>query len=216
MQQVRQVSSHPRRPMQSTGHREVVISSAGPFNEVPPQFPYLIVLKDAYSKWPEVLATNSITSSAVINFFGELFTRWGNPEILRCDQGVQFVNAASREFLSERGIQLESSPAYFPQPNGLIERFNRTLINLSQTNLQHGNNWQGSLREILQTYRSLHYPATLFAPFTVLTGGKMTTLASCIQSTQKPHYRNIQQMYKEVTNNKLHYSSSYIKTQRAK
>ena len=37
---------------------------------------YLIVAYDLRSKWPEVRAVNSVTSSVVISFLEELFLRW--------------------------------------------------------------------------------------------------------------------------------------------
>ena len=52
---------------------------------------FLVVVHDVHSKWPEIAATSTVTSSAIIQILIELFSRWGIPEVLQSDNGSQFV-----------------------------------------------------------------------------------------------------------------------------
>lgn len=47
---------------------------------------------------------------------------------IRSDNGGEFANNVLREWLEDRGIKHEFSPAQIPQSNGVIERTNRSLI----------------------------------------------------------------------------------------
>ena len=52
---------------------------------------------------------------------------------VRSDNGTKFKNTHVEEFLDEEGIKHEFSTPYTPQQNGIVERKNRTLIDLART-----------------------------------------------------------------------------------
>ena len=54
---------------------------------------------------------------------------------VRSDNGLEFRNTNIEEFLDEEGIKHEFSAPYTPQQNGLVERKNRTLIEMARTML---------------------------------------------------------------------------------
>ena len=54
---------------------------------------------------------------------------------MRSDNGTEFKNAQVEEFLDEEGIKHEFSTPYTPQQNGVVERKNRTLIDMARTML---------------------------------------------------------------------------------
>jgi transposase InsO family protein len=49
------------------------------------------------------------------------------------DNGSKFKNLQVEEFLEEEGIKHEFSAPYTPQQNGVVERKNRTLIDLESS-----------------------------------------------------------------------------------
>ena len=51
---------------------------------------------------------------------------------LRTDNGKEFVNKSFNEFLSSNGIKRQLTVPYTPQQNGIAERANRTLVELSR------------------------------------------------------------------------------------
>jgi transposase InsO family protein len=54
---------------------------------------------------------------------------------IRSDNGFEFKNLQVEEFLEEEGIKREFSAPYTPQQNGVVERKNRTLIDMARTML---------------------------------------------------------------------------------
>ena len=73
---------------------------------------------------------HSTTSTAIISAFKSVFSRFGIPEILRTDNGPQFSSNEMTEFTSSYGIKHNTSSPYFPQSNGMAERFVRTVKQL--------------------------------------------------------------------------------------
>jgi hypothetical protein len=54
---------------------------------------------------------------------------------IRSDNGTKFKNSQIEGFLEEEGIKHEFSSPYTPQQNGLVERKNRTLLDMARTML---------------------------------------------------------------------------------
>jgi transposase InsO family protein len=55
---------------------------------------------------------------------------------IRSDNGSEFKNLQVEEYLEEEGIKHEFSAPYTPQQNSVVERKNRTLINMARTMLR--------------------------------------------------------------------------------
>ena len=54
---------------------------------------------------------------------------------VRSDNGTEFKNTLVEEFLDKEGIKHAFSTPYTPQQNGVVERKNRTLIDMARTML---------------------------------------------------------------------------------
>ncbi|XP_039747900.1 uncharacterized protein K02A2.6-like [Pararge aegeria] len=98
------------------------IDFAGPFMNKT----FLIVV-DAFSKWPEVLMTNSTNSASVIRHLRNLFATHGICETLVSDNGTSFVSAEMKLFLESNKIRHVTSAPYHPATNGLAERMVQTV-----------------------------------------------------------------------------------------
>ena len=57
----------------------------------------------------------------------------GIPQIVHSDQGQNFESAVLKQTLDAFGIQKSRTTAYHPQGDGLVERFNRSLLQLFRT-----------------------------------------------------------------------------------
>ena len=60
-------------------------------------------------------------------------------ELLRSDNGGEYLSNAFKDFLSSNGIHHQLTVAYTPQQNGVSERMNRTLLDLVRSMLHHRN-----------------------------------------------------------------------------
>ena len=74
-------------------------------------------------------ATSTLTSSVVISFFKELFSRWGPLKKIITDNSKQFVSHNLKKFFKSLHIKHTGSALYHPQANYDVVRFNRFLTN---------------------------------------------------------------------------------------
>lgn len=59
----------------------------------------------------------------------QLFFVMGLPSVMTTDQGREFNNSLNMELMRSLNIEHRLTTPYHPQANGLVERFNQTLIN---------------------------------------------------------------------------------------
>jgi transposase InsO family protein len=99
---------------------------------------YCLVIVDDYScfTWVFFLQKKSQTQETL-----KRFLRWAQNEFglrikkIRSDNGMEFKNSQIQGFLEEEGIKHEFSSPYTPQQNGVVERKNRTLLDMARTML---------------------------------------------------------------------------------
>jgi hypothetical protein len=99
---------------------------------------YCLVIMDDYSRftWVFFLHKKSQTQDTL-----KKFLRWAQNEFglrnkkIRSDNGTEFKNSQIEGFLEEEGINHEFSSPYTPQQNGVMERKNRTLLDMARTML---------------------------------------------------------------------------------
>ncbi len=82
---------------------------------------------DYFSRYPEVRELKSTTSKVIIQHLKSLFSHHGIPEILRSDNGPQFSSLEFAKFASTYEFQHTTSSPRFPQSNGQVERFVKTM-----------------------------------------------------------------------------------------
>ena len=88
---------------------------------------YLLVVTDYYSKWPEIIGLNKISSEKIITELRKLFIKHGIPRTIVSDNGRQFVSKQTEAFLKRVGAKHWRVPLYTPQQHGMVERFNRVI-----------------------------------------------------------------------------------------
>ena len=89
------------------------------------------------------------------------------------------------------GYKKVSTTAYHPQTDGLVERFNRTLISmLAKTVERDGKDWDQQLPFVLFAYRASQQQSTLESPFFLLYGRdpRLPTQTSMVASKTRQHW----------------------------
>jgi transposase InsO family protein len=69
----------------------------------------------------------SIGARDVIAELEQLFERHGRPQVLRSDNGREFVADSLQAWLAEQGVQTAFIEKGSPQQNAFVERFNGTM-----------------------------------------------------------------------------------------
>jgi transposase InsO family protein len=99
---------------------------------------YCLVIVDDYSRftWVFFLQEKSQTQDTLKGFLRRAQNEFGlRIKKIRSDNGTEFKNSQIEGFLEEEGIKHEFSSPYTPQQNGVVERKNRTLLDMARTML---------------------------------------------------------------------------------
>lgn len=88
---------------------------------------HIFVVTDTFSKYNHFFAIRRATADTIIQLIEErIFLTHGVPEIIRCDNGVQFKCKLFENLAKKYGVKVIYNPNYHPSPN-LTERVNRVL-----------------------------------------------------------------------------------------
>ena len=91
--------------------------------------------------------------------------------ILHSDQGTNFNSTLFQELCKLLGIQKTRTTALHPQSDGMVERFNRTILNhLSMYVSRNQTDWDLHIPMLLLAYRSAMHEATGWTPSEMLFG----------------------------------------------
>ncbi|CAC5392160.1 unnamed protein product [Mytilus coruscus] len=137
---------------------------------------YLIVITDYFSKWTESFSVPNHTALTVADkLVTEVFCRFGMPSQIHSDQGREFESELFAQVCSLLNIEKTRTCPYRPQSDGLVERMNRTLIQMLSIFVNDNrNDWDDHLPFLLMAYRSTIQDSTGFSPFKMLFGRNMT------------------------------------------
>ena len=116
-----------------------------------------------------LVTTDSVTLAKVL--VEEVVCHYGVPQYLHSDQGANLVSDVIQSLCTLLGIQRTQTTAYYPQGNGQVERFNRTLVAmLSKVVSDHQKDWNDHLQTVLMAYRTAIHESTGYTPFLVMFG----------------------------------------------
>ena len=144
----------------------------GPLPESSSGNSYILVAADYFTRWVEAYPIPSQEAVVVARkLVNEMFCRFSPPEQLHSDQGRQFESHLLAEVCKLLGIQKTRTTPYHPQSDGLVERWNRTLLQSLATSVEdHPENWDEFVRQICMAYSTSVHPTTGFTPFYLMFG----------------------------------------------
>lgn len=98
-----------------------------PFEVLPSENRYLILLVDYYTKWIYYTFCNSPSTDCAIKFLDTIFNIEGFPKVIITDNGTHFVSQKICSFLKAHDISHFRVALYSPASNGLVERGNKII-----------------------------------------------------------------------------------------
>ncbi|KAL5477929.1 hypothetical protein EMCRGX_G024787 [Ephydatia muelleri] len=123
-----------------------------------------------FTKWAEAIPMPDQTAERIVRVLIEVFSHFGIPEILHSDQGRNFESTILKKTCSAFGIVKSRTTSYHPQEDGVVERFNRTLLQLLRAYVQQQSDWESQLPLLLYAYRTARHTSTHLSPFVLLMG----------------------------------------------
>ena len=123
---------------------------------------YAIVFQDFFTKWPLVFPAQDQKSLRIARLLTEqLIPMFGVPEALLSDRGANLLSNLMMDLCASLGICKLNTTSYHPQCNGMVERFNRTLIGMLRAHAaKFGTQWDQYLPGVLWAYRNTPHEST--------------------------------------------------------
>ena len=131
---------------------------------------YLLVVQDYFTKWADAIPIPDQTAVRITGELVKLFCAYGPPQILHSDQGRNFESSILAQTLEAFGIKKSRTTAYHAQGDGMVERFNRSLLQLLQTYVDSQSDWERYLSLVLHAYRTAPHSSTGVPPFLLMFG----------------------------------------------
>ncbi len=127
---------------------------------------YVLVIVDCFSRYTEAYAIPDFTAKTTADVIvTQFFSRFGVPLELHSDQGRNYESQLFAETCKLLGIHKTRSSPYHPSSNGMVERFNSTLLNMVSVFVQaNQKDWDQNLELLTAAYRSSKHEGTGFSP----------------------------------------------------
>ncbi|POM74055.1 Retrovirus-related Pol Polyprotein [Phytophthora palmivora] len=150
----------------------LVVGAIGPLVTTPRGNIFILVFADYFTRWVEAFAIGALDTVAFVEtMVNEVISRHGVPERLLSDQGSNFISELARSFYETLGIKKLFGAAYHPQTQGLVERFNGTLIGMLKMFVNEAQtDWDLYLPRVLFAYRTSYHESLKDSPFFSLYG----------------------------------------------
>ncbi|ETP00315.1 hypothetical protein F441_22269 [Phytophthora nicotianae CJ01A1] len=133
---------------------------------------YILVFVDYLTRWVEAFAVASLDTISFVNTMIEgVICRHGVLERLLSDKGSNFTSNLARSLYETLGIKKLYGAAYHPQTQGLVERFNGTLMGMLRMFVNETQtDWDVYLPRVLFAYRTAYHEGLGDTPFFSLYG----------------------------------------------
>ena len=164
---------------------------------------YVVVFQDYLTKWVEAFAVPNQTAETIAKLLvEEIFCRHGAPEHLLSDRGTNFLSDLVQEVCRLLNVTKVNTSGYHPQTDGLVEKFNSTLINMIAKCCEKSKDWDKQLPYLLFAYRANVQDSTKESPFFLLYGRDPRIPSdSALNSPSSPYMVDLEDYKSELANN---------------
>ena len=151
---------------------------------------YVLVFMDYLTKWAEACAMPDQKTDTIARLLVEhVICRHGIPEELLSDRGTNFLSDLILSICEILGVKKLNTSGYHPQCDGLVEKFNSTLINLiAKCCESRKHDWDTYLPMLMFAYRSSVQESTRESPFYLLYGREPRIPTSTVLTQSRSVY----------------------------
>jgi len=132
----------------------------------------VLVITDHFTRYAQAFPTanqNARTTAKVL--FDNFIVHYGFPARIHSDQGRNFEGEIITQLCAIAGIEKSRTTPYHPMGNGMVERFNRTLLGMLGTlSTDQKADWKSFVRPLVHAYNSTKHESTGFSPFYLMFG----------------------------------------------
>jgi hypothetical protein len=100
----------------------------GPFKKAKGGFTHIFVAVDKFTKWVEVKLATSVTVAKAIEFVREIMYKFGVPNNIIADNGIQFTVRKFKDLCADSSIKISYASMSHLQSNDQVERSNGMIL----------------------------------------------------------------------------------------
>ena len=132
----------------------------------------ILVITDHFTRYAQAFPTrNQLAKTTAKVLFENFIVHYGFPARIHSDQGRNFESSLIKELCSLAGIQKSRTTPYHPMGNGMVERFNQTLLNMLGTLEEHQKqDWKSFVAPLVHAYNATRHDSTGFSPYFLMFG----------------------------------------------
>ena len=110
-----------------------------------------------FTRYAEAFPTrNKLAKTTAKVLFENFIVHYGFPARLHIDEGRNFESSVIRELCSFAGVRKSRATPYHPMGNGMVERFNQTLLNMFGTLENYKKeDWKSYLTPLVHSYNAI-------------------------------------------------------------
>ena len=133
---------------------------------------HILVITDHFSGYAQAFPTrNQLAKTTAKVLFDQFIVHNGFPARIHSDQGRNFESSVIKELCSIAGVQKSRTTPYHPMGNGMVERFNQTLLNmLGILQDDQKQDWKSYVAPLVHAYNSTKHDSTGYSPFFLMFG----------------------------------------------
>ena len=139
---------------------------------------WILVVGDYCTEWIEAYPLPDATARTVaLKLINEFVCRFGVPQELHSDQGSNFESEVFGEMCRILGVTKTRTTAYNPKSDGMVERFNITLVNMVAVLIdpkRRQRDWDGFLPYATFAYRCTPQDSTGESPNMMMLGREVS------------------------------------------
>ena len=122
------------------------------------------------TKWADAIPLPDQSAFTITTALINLFSAMGMPDVVHSDQGRNFESTMLKQSLEAFGIAKSRTTAYHPEGDGMVERFNRSLLQLLRVYVDTQSDWEKHLPLALYAYCTAVHSSTGVSPHFLMFG----------------------------------------------
>ena len=132
----------------------------------------ILVITDHFTRYSVAIPTRNQTAQTTARvLYDNFLVHYGFPARLHSDQGRNFESAVIKQLCHITGIKKSRTTSYHAMGNGMVERFNQTLLGMLGTlTSDKKSNWKEYVPSLVHSYNGTKHESTGFSPFFLMFG----------------------------------------------
>ena len=132
----------------------------------------ILVITDHFTRYAQAIPTrNQSAYTTAKALYENFFVHYGFQAKIHSDMGANFESKLIRKLCDIAGIKKTRTTPYHPMGNGMVERFNKTLINMLGTLQEHQKaDWKAHVSTLTHAYNAAIHDSTGFSPYYLMFG----------------------------------------------